>query len=189
MRIFLAVLNGVLAVAYPLIVWWALTHFSARVTGLLVMAVLVPLVGLRVLRTDRTHLWPILRMPLAIMALLLIGVATNSQLYIKAMPVLINLVLLVSFGSSLRGEMPMVERFARMQDPDLTPEKCAHCRQVTWAWCVFFVLNGATAGILAVAAPVSWWATYTGGIAYALMGLMFAGEYGLRRFRFPDVAK
>ena len=107
------------------------------------------------------------------------------------LPVLINLALLVQFAASLRGEMPIVERFARMQDPGLAegprgPARQAHCRQVTVAWCVFFVLNGVACAVLAFVAPTRWWAIYTGGIAYALMGGMFAGEYILRKARFRE---
>jgi uncharacterized membrane protein len=71
----------------------------------------------------------------------------------------------------------MIERFARMQEPDLDAEKLAHCRRWTGRWCLFFVVNGATAATLAIAAPLWWWTVYTGGIAYALMGLMFALEW------------
>lgn len=158
-------------------------------TGLVVLALLVPLMALRLWRTKREHLWPVLRLPLAVMTLILIGVASNNALYIMAMPVLISAALLVAFGASLRGEMPMVERFARLQDPDLTPVKQEHCRRVTMIWCVFFVFNGASAALLALFAPVSWWATYTGGVAYALMGLLFAGEYIVRKARFREYGR
>ncbi|MFK8001465.1 MAG: hypothetical protein AB8H86_17850 [Polyangiales bacterium] len=189
MRVAIHVLNAVLTVAYPLAVWWSLTHFSPRMTGLVVLGLLVPLMALRLWRTKREHMWPVLRLPLGVMALILVGVASNNALYIKAMPVLISVALLVAFGASLRGEMPMVERFARLQDPDLTPVKQEHCRRVTIVWCAFFVFNGASAALLALFAPVSWWATYTGGIAYALMGVLFAGEYIIRKARFREYSR
>lgn len=184
MRVLLNVLHGVLAVAYPVAVWWSLSHFSPRVVGLLLLAVLVPLLALRLRGADREQRWGVLRVPLAIMALLLLGVAFDDEGFMLAMPVLVNLVLLVSFGVSLRGERPMIERFARMVDPELDEPRRAHCRQATWAWTIFFALNGAAAAVLAAAAPLSWWAAYNGGIAYGLMGLMFAGEWIVRRVRF-----
>ena len=96
--------------------------------------------------------------------------------------------LLVEFGSTLRaGATPMNERFARMQEPELDAAKQRHCRQWTWAWCTFFVLNGGTAAALAILAPMWWWTVYTGGVAYALMGLMFTAEYLMRRARFARV--
>ena len=78
----------------------------------------------------------------------------------------------------------MIERFARTIDPGLPARKVDHCRQATIAWCVFFGLNGTACLALALLAPLSLWALYTGGIAYALIGAMMAGEYGVRRVRF-----
>ena len=46
LRVVLTILNVVLAVTYPLAVWWSLTHTSARNTGLLVMLVLIPGIAL-----------------------------------------------------------------------------------------------------------------------------------------------
>lgn len=186
MRLFLTILNIVLGVTYPLAIWWSLTHYSPRVVGVLALALVLPMMLLRFRNAEKGHLLAALRIPLVIMGLLLLGVIFDDERFVLAMPVLINAALLLTFGASLRGEMPIIERFARMQDPDLTPPKVAHCRQATVAWCVFFVLNGAVAGVLALAAPLRWWATYTGGIAYALMGLMFAGEYVIRAYRFRD---
>jgi uncharacterized membrane protein len=44
-----------------------------------------------------------------------------------------------------------------------------------------FVLNGSLALYTAVAADIEVWALYNGVIAYVLMGLLFAGEYLVRR--------
>jgi uncharacterized membrane protein len=71
-----------------------------------------------------------------------------------------------------------------MKEKELPEGGVAYCRGVTKVWCVFFVLNGAAAGGLALWAPVSWWAAYTGGAAYALMGLVFGVEYVVRKARF-----
>lgn len=188
MRAGLAVANVVLAVAYPVAVWWSLTHFSARMSGLFVLIVLVPVLGLRLWQQGRQgrggHFWHVIRIPLSVMFLLTMGIVFDERVFMLWMPVLISAVLLVQFAASLRGDMPIVERFARMQEPELGEPERAHCRQVTIAWCVFFVINGTVAAALSVVAPLSWWAAYSGGVAYALMALMFAGEYGVRRLRF-----
>jgi uncharacterized membrane protein len=188
MRFALAAFQVLLAIAYPVAVWWSLTHFSARMTGLVVLAVLIPALALRLRRAEPGHRAAVLRVPLSVMALLLVGVIADDARLLLAMPVLINGVLLVSFAGSLRGSMPMVERFARIQDPHLDEAQIRHCRQATVAWSVFFLLNGAVSALLALAAPVSWWAAYTGGIAYGLMGAMFALEMVVRVARFGPQA-
>jgi uncharacterized membrane protein len=59
---------------------------------------------------------------------------------------------------------------------------------VTQAWCVFFIVNGGIAAALAAFAPLAWWAVFTGGLSYGLVGLMFAVEYAVRAVRFPASA-
>jgi uncharacterized membrane protein len=105
--------------------------------------------------------------------------------FVLALPVLINGVLFLQFALSLRAT-PMVERFARMQDPNLGPAQVAYCRSVTKVWCVFFVLNGGFSAYLALFAEVSSWALYTGIVAYVLMGVLGASEYLVRKARFRE---
>ncbi len=183
-----AVANVVLAVVYPLAIWWSLTHLSPRVVGLVALAIVVPTLALRFRKAERANLVAVLRVPLVVLAVLLLGVITDDARFVLFMPVLINGALLLTFAASLRT-VPMIERFARMQDPSLTQDKQRHCRQVTQAWIVFFALNAATAAALALFAPLAWWAAYNGAIAYALMGTMFAGEYVLRKARFREYGR
>jgi uncharacterized membrane protein len=179
------VVNAIVVIAYPLAIFWGLTHLSARSVSLMVLALVIPGIAWRFRKADRATFWSIVRLPIAILCLLLGGIATDDPRFVLALPVLINAVLLIEFGSSLRvGSTPMIERFARLQDPDLDPPKQRHTRQWTIAWCAFFVGNGAIAAGLAWLAPLWWWTVYTGGIAYALMGAMFAIERIQRRIRF-----
>lgn len=184
MKILIGVLTTILVMLYPVAIWVGLTHFSARTVGLWILAFVVPVLAFRFRRATREDLAAVVRVPLVVLAVVILGVAFDDRRFVLAMPVLINAVLLLTFGSSLSGT-PIIERFARMQEKDgLSPAQVRHCRQTTWAWVVFFALNGATAAALALAAPVSFWAAYNGGIAYGLMGAMFAGEYVLRQYRF-----
>lgn len=183
-----SVLSVILGVVYPLVLWYALTHFSARVTGLVAIAFLLPLFALRAFSSSRENLARILALPSGVLALVAIGALLNDERFFFALPVLINGFLFLGFLMTLRST-PMIERFARLQEPELSTEKCAHCRQATWAWIAFFFVNGTIAGLLALSAPLHFWATYTGGIAYALMGLMFAGEYILRKIRFREYSR
>lgn len=190
MRVVGVVVNAVLVILYPVAIWWSLAHYSPRAVGLIALAILVPTVALRFRRADRDNLLTVLRIPLSIMALLLLGVVFDHQLFVLALPVLISAALLLSFGATLVGDGPtMIERLARLQEPELSADKVAHCRQATVAWCLFFVFNGAVAAGLALLDLRFLWALYTSAIAYALMGLMLAAEYVLRRYRFRDYGR
>jgi uncharacterized membrane protein len=174
----------VLLLAYPAAVYYGLTHLAPRQLALW----LLPLLALTVLARmprERSRQWlEALKAPAVMAVLLALTAVFDDPRFLLATPVLINLVLLVGFAGSLRSRMPLVERFARMQVDDLSPAEIAYCRKVTQVWSGFFVLNGSTAGLLALLAPVSWWALYTGIVAYVLMGLLGATEYVLRKYRF-----
>lgn len=172
-----AIVDGVMVIAYPIAVGYGLLYLPARAVSLGVLALLVPTAAWRLRHADRATFWTLVRLPLSIACLVTVGAVTGDGRFVRAMPVLVSAALLAQFSSTLRpGQTPMIERFARMQHPDLGPVQVAHCRRWTTRWCAFFVVNGLTALTLALAAPVWWWTVYTGAVAYALMGLMFVVE-------------
>jgi uncharacterized membrane protein len=96
----------------------------------------------------------------------------------------VNAAFLCAFGYSLLSGPSMIERLARLREPDLPPAAVRYTRRVTQAWCVFFVFNGAACLGTALFSPEAVWSLYTGVVSYILMGLMFGGEYLLRiRFK------
>lgn len=180
-----AAVNALLVVSYPLAVYVGLTRFSARGLGLLLAAILLPGMLYRARKARREDLRVVLRLPLSIVALLALTAVLDDARFVLALPVLINLALLLQFAGSLRGT-PLVERFARMQQPHLSAAQVAYCRRVTHVWCAFFVLNGGVSALLARFASLSAWALYNGLIAYVLMGVLGASEYVVRKFRFRE---
>ncbi len=179
-----AALRGVFVAAYPLLVYVGVTRWSPRILGLVLLAALVPGLVARARQADRAHLWPVLRVPLSIAGLVGLGAILDEPRFFYALPVLVNLMLLANFAASLRGPVSMVERFARMQEPELPPGGEAYCRKVTIVWCWFFVANAAACAAFGLWAPVAWWGLYVGGIAYLLIGVMFTGEYVVRKATF-----
>ena len=104
-----------------------------------------------------------------------------NALPLKLYPVLVNAVLLIVFGLSLWRPPSVVERLARLTQPDLPPRGVAYTRQVTRVWCAFFVVNGGLAAATALWASDAVWALYNGLLAYGLMGALFAGEWLVRQ--------
>ncbi|HEZ5855915.1 TPA: hypothetical protein WI116_000360 [Neisseria meningitidis] len=96
-------------------------------------------------------------------------------------PVLVNLMMLVVFGGSLFAGQTVIERLARLQQPDLPEKAVRYTRRVTQVWCVFFIINGTLAALLVRLGRYDWWAVYTGVIAYVLMGMLFVGEWLYRK--------
>ncbi|TCK44405.1 putative membrane protein [Paraburkholderia sp. BL8N3] len=105
---------------------------------------------------------------------------TNSETLLRCYPALVNAGLLAAFGATLAHPPSMIEKFARVHEPDLPPRAIAYTRRVTQVWCAFFVLNGAFSAYTAHAFSRDAWALYNGVIAYALIGVLFAGEIAWR---------
>jgi uncharacterized membrane protein len=176
-------LGALLLVAYPACVYFALGRVSVRPLSIGLAIVMAMSLFLRMQGRRREHALVMVRIPLSVGALLLLGAWSDDQRFVLALPVLTNGVLFAQFASSLRG-MPIAERFARVQKDDLSPAQVAYCRSVTIAWSVFFVFNGSVTAALALLAPVKLWAVYSGGVSYGLVGLVFAVEYAVRTIRF-----
>lgn len=60
-------------------------------------------------------------------------------------PVVVNSVMLAVFGGSLWSGMPIIERLARLREPDLPERAVRYTRRVTQIWCAFFIINGGIA--------------------------------------------
>jgi uncharacterized membrane protein len=88
--------------------------------------------------------------------------------------------MLLVFSWSLRSPTSLIERLARIQQPDLPPEGIIYTRRVTQIWCVFFIVNGSIALVTALWSSFEIWSLYNGFIAYLLMGLLLVGEYIVR---------
>lgn len=184
MRKVLRVLGSLFLATYPVIVYFGITRWNPRAVALLLSLVLVAMLPIRYRNRGRKHLWAVVQVPLAVLALLILAALMNDRRLVLALPVLVNAVLLLHFAGSLAGPVPLVERLARLEQPELSPSEVRYCRSVTWLWVSFFVVNGLVAGVLAVTGPLGLWAVYTGLVSYLLIGLVFTGEFIVRRARF-----
>lgn len=74
-------------------------------------------------------------------------------------PVVVNAVMLSVFGGSLWSAMPIVERLARLRDPNLPDAGVRYTRRVTQIWCAFFIINGSIALFTALNGDMTLWTT------------------------------
>ena len=176
------ILIGALFVGYPFLVYFSLTQWGAKSTATLVLGMLA-LWGVRARLWGNKGFRTVMVQVGGIALLCVWTFVYDSPVFLQQMPVLISAFLLVTFGSSLMRPPPMIERYARLITPDLSDAEVRHCRVVTWVWVVFFVVNAGIAEALVMWGSVEAWALYVGGIAYLLMGVLFAAEYLVRKFR------
>ena len=165
----------VLTLLYPIVIWFGHGRIEPRwLAGVLLVTAATRFPSLKINLLARC---------LVVGALLLVAAAVFSNLLLplKMYPVLVNGALLATFGYSLAVPPSVVERLARLRQPDFSLAAVGYTRHVTQIWCGFFVVNGLLAFSAAVWASDAVWSLYTGVIAYLLMGTLFGAEWLFRQ--------
>ncbi len=176
-------LQGIFVLAYPLIVYFGYTRLATRALAMLLLALYGFSLAIR-LRGCAREIWQLVRQHSGLALLIALALATGNSTLLLFMPVIVSLYLLWTFSASLRDGMPMVERFARIAEDDLPDFTIPYCRKVTIVWCVFFAANALCVLMLALAAPLEFWALYSGFISYLLIGAILSGEFVVRKIWF-----
>ena len=107
--------------------------------------------------------------------------AFDPELAARLYPVFMNVTMFLAFAMTLWKPPSMIERFARISDPDLDGHGVIYTRYVTLVWMGFFVVNGSIALWTALHGTWLQWGAYNGGISYALAGTLMGVEYLVRR--------
>ena len=105
----------------------------------------------------------------------------DPHLAARLYPVFMNATFFIAFGATLLKPPSMIERFARISEPDLDSAGVAYTRVVTWVWMVFFLVNGSIALWTALHGSLMLWGIYNGGISYVAAGTLMVCEYIVRR--------
>lgn len=167
-----------LSVAYPFLVYLGLESEHKPWLLILLSSLMISRVWLAKSAIER------LAAIVLLLALAVIMSVTGVNEGLKLYPVVINLLLLFVFAVSLMTGVPIIERLARIREPNLPKSAIAYTRKVTKAWCLFFILNTCVSAVTVIWTDEQTWLLYNGVIAYALIALMFAAEWLIRqRFR------
>lgn len=177
MRALLQILTVVTLLAYPFAVYLGLHYLP---TGTIALALCALLILRLMLQKQQVKT---LALPLLVGIALTAGsfLAKRSD-WLLYYPVVINATMLALFSYSLYRGPCMIERLARLKQPDLPDEAVPYLKKVTLIWCALFVVNGAMAAYTAGFTRLATWTLYNGLIAYVLMGLLLGGEWLYRSF-------
>ena len=161
-------------ILYPFFVGYGLAHGQY----IWVSVLLIALGAMRLFSKGNALLWP-----LTLFAILCGGLSLilKDHYWLKLYPVLMSAGALMIFASTLYRPPSMIERFARLAEPNLPAEGVVWTRQVTKVWCGFFACNAVIALMTVLFAPMKIWVLYNGFISYLLMGLLLLGEFILRK--------
>ncbi len=177
----------ILAVLYPVLIFvlLVLLKLPVRVISLCVIVLAAALFiggGGGRAKAD----WRPLASSLLLVAVGLACFLTDKMLFLRLYPLAMNIAMLAVFSMSLVFPPSVIFRLACLADRSIKGSLAerrieSYCRKVCVAWCVFFVLNGGAAAYTAFFCGDRVWSVYNGGIAYVLMGLLFAIEYIIRK--------
>lgn len=166
-----------LFLAYP-----ATAHFARPSTAVALLATLAAYVAASLVVRHPAR-WLI---PIACSTLFFLGLP-DSEWLLYVPPVAINLALCWVFGRTLgRGRVPLISRFALMEQGVLTDELAAHARRVTWLWTLLFAGAAAVSAALALSGNRDAWSLFTNLLNYLLVAALFLGEFVYRRLRFRN---
>lgn len=177
-----ASLNGLIwavTISYPFLVWFSLDYFQPRFVAL----ALAGLFLLRFLAQGASlSAGPQGAWLAPACAVFLVAVAlVNETSWLLAYPVFVSLVFFAVFSFSLAYPPTVVERLARLDDPELPPKGVAYTRKVTQVWSAFF-LGNAGLSLATIWYGDQWlWSLYNGCVFYVLMGILMAVEMAVRR--------
>jgi len=180
MSLLMRILPWVITLAWPFLVWLALSHPQLHwLLPLLALLFLLRWQGIRGSSGAFARAGQLLA--LAGAALCLASFLLRAHQLLLWYPVAVSLVMLLLFGGSLFSTMPLVERLARLREPQLPPEGVRWTRRVTQIWCLFFIFNGSVATVTCLVGNLHWWTLWNGIISYLLMGSVMATEWLLRQ--------
>lgn len=170
---------GVVALAYPFLVYFGLRLTSPAVIGLGLLAML----GLRLVidRQDsagRSFAPAFWIAGAGALLLLVLSPVVGLRFY----PVLVSLGFAGLFAHSLWQPPTVIERIARLREPELPVSAVPYLRKVTAVWLGFFLTNAAISAATAIGGSLELWTLYNGFVSYVIMGVLFVSEWLLRGF-------
>jgi uncharacterized membrane protein len=166
-----------LFLAYP-----AVTHFARPASALALLATLLAYIAATMLIRHPLR-W---LAPLAAAGTFFLGLP-DAQWVLYVPPVAINLTLCWLFGRTLvAGRVPLIARFAMLEQGTLTDELAAYTRMLTWVWTLLFAGAALASVLLALSGNRDAWSMFTNLVNYLLVAALFLGEFAYRRLRFRN---
>lgn len=172
MQLFLQIATSLLLLLYPLAVYFGLNYLPAGTIALVLCVILILRLVIQKQQV-KAMILPII-VGIGLTAASFIAKRHDWLLYY---PVVVNLSMLLLFVFSLKFGPSMIERLARLKDPNLPDEAIPYLKKVTLIWCGLFVLNGSVALYTAKYSSLEIWTLYNGLIAYLLIGSLLGGEW------------
>lgn len=175
-------------VFYPLIVHLLIKLDAVwlAVFGLVVTSAVYFLLVMSVRRDTGAHrAW--IGLYLALVALGMVNLLTDTHYALFVPPVVINLAIGLMFAISLRPTAtPLVEQMMRFEYGGQAPPApvARYARRLTWVWVGYFVAVAALSVLLAIAAPLETWSLFVNVLSYVFAILLVIAQFLYRYLRY-----
>ena len=175
----LMLLSTLALLAYPLVVYFGLSRWGVGgVAGVLWVLFLIRLIAGGEAKLKHFKIIVYLTGSVGLVLVSLSAVFRQVGWFL-CYPVVINTLMLLVFSGSLYQEQTVIERLARLREPELPESGVRYTRIVTKVWCAFFIVNGGIAFITCFQS-LEVWTFYNGLISYLLTGMLFVSEFLMR---------
>ena len=179
----MTVLSTVFVLLSPFVLYLTLSQDRVDLAALALAGWVILRALPTLIAAERDQRAAALRLPAIALGFALLGWILHRGWVFLILPSAIQATFGVTFLRSLSGT-PLVEHFARMVKPTLSPAELAHCRAFTRVWGVYLLVLAAVGLVVTRFASLAVWTLYTGVMSYALIALLYAVEF-LSRPRQP----
>ena len=169
---------------YPLFAFLALRYFDAALACLVLSLILIfRLVFLKNVQANGfgrifdVVLWFVLLNNV-------LNIYFKSPIIIKIYPSLMSLCFFGIFAHSLWVKKPLIERFARMYEKNITERRQQYIWKLTVIWTCWLFINTGLSIYTALATPMETWVLYNNLIFYVVCGALFASDFAYRKLIF-----
>ena len=176
----LKLLSALLLIGYPGLMYFGFELFEPKYLTVIVFAAV--LLGRFAGATTPVQTFGGALLIVPVCLYLIVSVISNEEWVVRLYPAVVSFSMAALFISSLFSPMPVIERIARLSEPDFPPEGVRYTRVLTWVWVVFLLTNAMIATWTALWATRETWALYNGVISYICIGMLMVFEYPVRRW-------
>jgi uncharacterized membrane protein len=188
MKTVFGVLSALFVVASPWVLYCTLSQQRIDVAAVALIGWVIVRTIPVVLAAKRDQRRAALQLPAIALGFAVLGWISHDGTWLLVLPSATQGTFGLAFLRSLSG-VPLIEHFARMVKPELSPAELAHCRAWTRIWGIYLLALAAIGLGLACWAPLRVWTVYVGVVNYVLVGVLFAVEYLIRKIRFRDYGR
>jgi uncharacterized membrane protein len=188
MQLVLKIISGLFIVASPWVLYWTLSQGDVTVAAITLIAWVIVRTIPVLLSAKKEQRVAALQLPAIALVFAILGWIFDQGVLLMILPSATQAAFGLTFLRSLKTT-PLIEHFARMVKPSLSPGEQVHCRRWTRIWGFYLLVLAATGLVLAAVASLAVWTVYVGLVSYGLVGVLFAIEYVVRKFKFRDYGR